>query len=641
MGGLAGLLRRDGAHADRSVVARMLDAMRHRGPDGATVTVRGPVALGHLALETTPGAKQSAVGDALRGVWLVFDGRLDNRDEIARALGVGAADARVCDPALVLEAYTRWGEQACARLIGDFALALWDDRRRTLLCARDPLGIRPFYYHAGASAFLWASEPQALFADEAVTRRPNEGFLAECLANQPTSLDETVFADIRRLPAAHALIVSPQGQRVWRYWDPEPVELRGLTDDAYADRLRETIGRAVAARLRGPAAVGAHLSGGLDSSTVVATALEVIRGAHVDAQTLHPFSMVSPGRSFDETEAISTLERHLGLRTERIDPSPIDVRCALEWTARYSDLPDVPTGEPLFEKLLARTRARGLRVLLTGAGGDQWLGGSPLWLADLVRSRQWATLWRALPGAVDRESVVGGFVHAGVLPLVPPRWRRGLRRVLRMRRTPAWVARDFARRVNLDDRLSQPPLTPIDGSYARADLKRLITSGWEALLKEQLDRTAAWYGVEHRHPFYDRRVVELLLALPETQRQGPGRSKVVLRSAMRTRLPEALVASEAKVDFGELFIEGMNQLGGARFFEPLGIAEAGWVDALRVREMSRRAHQAGRAGGYAGLLFPLWMIMSVEHWFRVIILGDGRRGSVLAEFEPVAEVVVR
>lgn len=640
MGGVAGVLRRDGADADRSVVARMVAAMRHRGPDGATVMTRGPVALGHLALETTPDARQSVVGDALGGVWLVFDGRLDNRDEVAGALGVAAAGARVSDAALVLDAYSRWGEQACAQLIGDFALTLWDERRRTLLCARDPLGIRSFYYHAGSSAFLWASEPQALFAHQAVTRRPNEGFLAECLASQPTSLDETVFADIRRLPAAHALIVSPQSLRVWRYWDPEPFERRGLTDEAYAERFREVFERAVAARLRGAPAVGAHLSGGLDSSSVVATALEVIRQARVEARTLHPFSMVFPGRSFDESAAISTLERHLGLRTERIDPSPIDVRCALERTSRYGDLPDIPTGEPLFEKLLARTLAGGLRVVLTGLGGDQCLAGSPLWLADLVRSRQWATLRRALPGAVDRESVVEGFVHAGVLPLVPPRWRRGLRRIFRVRRAPAWVARDFARRVNLDDRLSQPPLAPVDGSYARADLKRLLTSGWEAVLKEQLDRTAAWYGVEQRHPFYDRRVVELLLALPETQRQRPGRSKVVLRTAMRTRLPEAIVASETKADLGELFIEGMDQLGGARFFERSGIADAGWIDAARVRQMSRQAHQAGRASAFAGLLFPLWMIMSVEHWFRAIILGDTRHEPALVAFQALARRVV-
>lgn len=629
MGGLAGVLRRDGARPERADLERMLGAMRHRGPDGAVVLARGPVVLAHLVLATTRDVARAAIADAARGVWLVFDGRLDSRCELASALGLRAADPALSDGALVLEAYLRWGPASVERFIGDFALALWDDRRRVLMCARDPLGIRPFYYHADARAFRWASELQALLADPAVDRRPNEGFLAECLAAHPTSVEETVYAGVRRLPAAHALVVSESDVRVWRYWDPDPRELSGLSDEDYGERLRAVIDEAVAARLRGVPAVGAHLSGGLDSSTVGAAALEFVQRGAVDARRLELFSLVFPGRSFDERDAIRAVERHLGVRATLVNPLPLDAGLALEPVRRYGDLPDYPTGEPLERALLGRARARGLRVILTGIGGDQWLEGSPFWYADLVTSGRLATAWRALAASSEDGGVTGlltTFGTAGLLPLVPPALRRVTRRVLRRRRAPAWVAPTFARRVDLEDRLEQPPLRPLDGSFARADVKRLLTSGWEALLKEQLERTAAWFGVEYRHPFLDRRVVEFAVALPEAQRQRPGRSKVALRSAMHDRLPPALLARETKVDLSELYLDAAAQLGGRRLVERSALAEAGWVDAGQAHELFSRALGPGSGADRGALVLPVWMIVSIEHWFRAIMLGEESRG---------------
>ncbi len=636
MGGLAGILRLDGAEADRDLVARMLETMRHRGPDGSPIVARGPVALAHLALETTADARSAVAADAERRVWVVFDGRLDNRDELAAGLGDQAPGRRRADAALVLDAYARWGGGMFERLVGDFALALWDEAGRQLWCARDALGIRPFYYHADARAFRWASEPQALFADPSVGRRPNEGFLAECLAAQPTSLDETVYADIHRLPAAHVLVVSPQGLRRWRYWDPHPPELRGLSDDESAERVGEALRRAVAARLRETPSVGAHLSGGLDSSAVVATALEVMREGRVEARRLDPVSLVFPRCSFDERREILAVASHLGVGADLVDPTPIQLDAVLEPIARYGELPDLPTGEPLARPLLARVREKGLRVVLTGFGGDQWFEGSTFWYADLLRSGRLRVLWGRL--RIDGEGTVGQsaslFAQAGLLPLVPVGFRRRLRRWLGVRRSPAWIRPEFARRTSLEDRLTPAPLEPLEGSFARADLKRLLSSGWEALFKEQVERTAAWHGVEYRHPFFDRRLVELALALPETQRQQDGRSKVVVRAAMRGRLPDALLAREAKVDFTELYLDAIDRLGGPGLVERLAIAEAGWVDADRVRELFRRIRLGGAAGRSADLVLPVWAILSVEHWFRAIMLGARRCGT-----GPVGRVV--
>jgi len=182
-----------------------MGALLRRGPDGAAVRIDGPTGLAHAALHTTPesaGAVQPLASAGGRHV-ITFDGRLDNRDEIIDALGPPAGRT-FPDAALVLQAYDAWGEGAVERLVGDFAFALWDAPNRRLLCARDALGIRPFYYHLGDDVFCCASELQAVLVLDEVRARvgPNEGYLAEHLAARPTQREDTVFDGIRRLPAA-------------------------------------------------------------------------------------------------------------------------------------------------------------------------------------------------------------------------------------------------------------------------------------------------------------------------------------------------------------------------------------------------------------------------------------------------------
>jgi asparagine synthase (glutamine-hydrolysing) len=622
MAGIAGLYQRDGRPASSDLLYRMLPALAHRGPDGSDVWLAGSIGLAHLASRTTPeaGGERQPLSDDAGHVWITFDGRLDNRDDIITALGASASLRCASDAALVLEAYARWGAGAVARFVGDFAFALWDARSRELVCARDPLGFRPFYYHADRAAFLFASEPAALLADPALSVRPNEAFAAELLSAAPVHLEDTLFEGIHRLPPAHVLIVRSDGVTKARYWNPDPPEPGGLNDEEFGARFREVFDLAVSARLRSSGPVAALLSGGLDSSSIVITASALLREGRATAPGFEALSLVFPGKPYDEREYINSVAAACGVAAGLVESPAPDEASLLASLERSRDLPDFPTGESLMRPLFDRARSRGIRVILTGIGGDEWFAGTSLYYADLIRRGRWLALARQLR-AVDPDSELSwtwrDVVRAGVFPLVPAAVRRSARRLVGSA-VPKWINPALARRVDLATRLQWPPLVPFRGSYERGGLHRLLTSGWEAFTNELIERGGAAHGVEYRHPFSDRRLVELAMAMPAEQRVRGRFTKFALRTAMRDRLPEVVRHRVSKADLSEIYLLALGALGGERAFDQLAIEDAGWIDGPAVRAMARRAF-AEAGGDYGAVVIPLWMVLAVDRWFRAIM----------------------
>jgi len=198
--------------------------------------------------------------------------------------------------------------------------------------------------------------------------------------------------------------------------------------------------------------------------------------------------------------------------------------------------------------------------------------------------------------------------------------------VLRRSLVPAWIDPTFARSVDLDARLWEPALVRGPGGFARADQRRFLQSASEAILKEGLERSAAASGVELRHPFLDRRLVELALSLPERQRQRAGRTKVALREAMRDRLPPAVHARLLKAELSECYGRALDAVGSVYPLTESPLVEHGWVDRSRVRSMER-AFAASRArgdDGFCHVMLALWMMHAVAAWCRSVDPGTGR-----------------
>jgi asparagine synthase (glutamine-hydrolysing) len=584
--GLAGIFSLDGRPADEGLLLRMTAAIAHRGPDGITHMVDDTVALGHCMLKTTGESlrERQPLWDGSQSCCLAMDGRVDNREELTHALESARFPLREdTDAELVLASYLTWGDSCPRRITGDFAFVIHDRPNRRLFCARDPLGVKPFYYWTDGKVFLWASELLQLFQHAGVRKEPNEGMVAECLAGRIASLDETLYAGIMRLPPAHLLSVTRRRLDRRRYWDANPNEPpRASTLEENAEAFRAVFEEAVRCRLRSHRPVGAELNGGISSSSIVGVAQSLLRRGVANDEGFEAFSRIFPGEPRDESDFIDAVAGLWGMRTNRFIPDEKEWR--EESARRHQDLPDHPIDHmavPIYEEL----ERRGFRTYLTADGGNDWLDRS---CEVTWRDRALSTLARR------------------------PMFRGIVRLAHRRKSRREWIPRELARRVGLADRLAPPAevrwrLRSIPQRRHHA----LLTDGLRVHTLEMTDRLAARFGVEPRHPFNDRRVVELALSLPDAFHCDDGRGKVLLRAAMSKLLPPIVRERRTDVDFSRVFAASPEQAAAA--FAAPATARRGWIDA----EAFRRTCGKGCDNPW-----PLWFALGVEAWYRAN-LGSG------------------
>jgi asparagine synthase (glutamine-hydrolysing) len=399
MSGIAGIYHFDGCPVAPALLRRMTDIISHRGPDGAGHWLDGPVGLGHRMLHTTPESLQEKqpLHDAAGDLCLTLDGRVDNREELKAALEAEGVKLRTdTDGEMVLRAYECWGEECPRRIIGDFAFAIWDGRKRQLFCARDPLGIKPFYYHTDGRTFIWGSEPRQLFLSPTCRLEPNQGMMGEYLSGRIVDVEETLYQGILRLPPAHVLTVQDGQLRKRRYFDIDPhQEIRYRSDEEYAEHFHEIFKEAVRCRLRSPSVVGVFVSGGLDSSAIFGMARLLTSEGAIEDLSVEPYSLIFAHPAADERTYIEDVVKMWGVKAHSICPDAWAPPPLTAQVRHLQDFPDFPNASP-WEPLLALARERGSRVVLWGHGGDEWLTGDSIHCADLLRRCRIPTLLRQL-----------------------------------------------------------------------------------------------------------------------------------------------------------------------------------------------------------------------------------------------------
>jgi len=613
------VLHLDGRPPDPALAARMLEATAQRAVDGFAVRVSGPLVLCHQHLWSRPeevGEEQPLVEPG-SGLLVAFDGRLDERAALRSALGALAPSGPVTDAQLVLAAYRRWEAELVTRLCGDFALAVWDPARQRLLLARDALGTRCLAYHHGPRTFVAATDVAAVLQHPDVPPAVDEVKVALFLASDWHDQERTFFTAVRYLAPAHAMTVGAQGgRRAWRHWSLD-AEHRAPAASlaASAQALGEVLARATSDRLMGRGPVAVSLSGGLDSSTVAALAARV-SGDGATHGALRTYSFV-----FDDLTACD----------ERLWIVPTVERCGLRATYLAGDAcfplrePEAWRVEPDFvaadafallpDLVLRAAAADGCRALLTGHYGDILFWGGKHWLAEavhdarLTQAAQWAWQSRRHLGARSDLWEQGGRA------LVPGRlkaaWRRVRPRPL-SELAPA-VSPGLAGRTQLAARLARHR-QELESRRPGAGQRRFDLAGGPR--PQALGVTRRLYeaaGLDLADPFHDRRVVELVMALPAGYLALPGCSKRLLREATRGLLPESVRTRPGKTDFGPLFRRGLLEQRRevvARLLEKPLVTRLDYVkpDWLST-EMARGG--AWTAGGY-----HLWLCVSLELWLR-------------------------
>ena len=566
MSGICGCCRLDGTTSTAAELQPVLHAMASRGPDGLQVWQDGPITLGHALLITDAAASRSSrpLPQRRGKLTITADVRLDNRDELLRELGLGATAARFSDTMIILEAYRSWGENCCERFLGDFAFAIWDEECNQLFCARDHMGMRQLAYcFLPGRIFVFATDSEALVEHPDVPSDLNLGRIADFFETfEGLDWTSTFYKHVFRLPPAHTLTLSVDGgdPQLKRYWTLEnPPELSLSSDEEYSKAFLEVFDQAVRCRFRGDR-VGALLSGGLDSSSMVAVASKIAG----ERARIHTFSATAPtGVDCPETHAIEqVLSLHRPLSTK----------------IHYADLGDyeedllnilLNKAQPfdghmaLVATLYLSAKRHGIRVLLDGVAADIVLTAGNN-VARQLQQNGFAAAWRE---AQQEEKFWGptwpatSQIAASAWTAFAPRFLRDLKQRLVLLAQNSVVALglrnlkpQFARAVSLPTRRKHyHEHIRTRSSTDRGYRLRSVNHPHLVAARERYDRIAAACGVEPRDPFMDIRLIRFCLSLPPSQLQRDGWPKFILRNSVATLLPDAVRWRRGKMHLGPQF----------------------------------------------------------------------------------------
>lgn len=608
MSGIMGICYFDERLVDPQDIQRMSGVLAHRGPDGADLWVEASVGLGHRMLWSTPESLLEHLPFTQRHCTITADARIDNRDELIAALGWGNRPVeKITDSELILGAYQQWGKACPEKLLGDFAFAIWDASQQTLFCARDHLGVKPFYYyHQPGHSFLFASEIKALLCLEQVPRRMSETRFGDflCLMFQDKVL--TTYEGILRLPPAHSLIVHQSTFELHSYWSLDPnYELNLPSDEAYAEKFREIFTEAVRCRLRSAFPIASHLSGGLDSSSITCVAHRIIQESGTNS-SLHTISnLFDKVTECDEREFIHAVLDHGDYIPHFVHADRFGPLSDIDEIWKYEDEALLGPSHAYPWRLNQAAQQAGVRVVLDGLDGDTTVCHGVRRLTELAQQGEWQTFlqeaeavgshfqvspnsllksygiphlqdlakqsrWIAFLIAVQQIHKYFGasrkrlILNYGLKSLIPTPisqlWQR-LRGSYKpnppQNSVDPLVNPNFADRIHLEQRIQafEPPKLSL--RTVKEEHWQNLDRGVNALILEQLDRYAAAFSLEARHPFMDKRLIEFCLAIPSEQKFSQGFGRLVMRRGLSGILPETVQWRGGKADMTANFIHGL------------------------------------------------------------------------------------
>ncbi|CAN5429653.1 asparagine synthase (glutamine-hydrolyzing) [soil metagenome] len=632
MCGISGIITANGAAVEREVLTIMNRAMTHRGPDGEGYFVHGHVGLGHRRLSIIDlGGGAQPIYNEDRSVVVVFNGEIYNFRELTRDLEArGHQFATRSDTEVLVHLYEEYGEAMLGKLRGMFAFAIYDLRNDVLLLARDRFGIKPLYYHVRNGTLYFASEIKPLIAAGYVPE-VNRAGVHLYLQSRFAHGDETLFSKVYRL-AEGALLRWQGGQWAVRSYYPNPA-VKGVDDERdYQALFESALSDAVDSHMVADVPVGAYLSGGIDSAAVV---------AEMATRTSHPvrtFCVDFEG-SGSEASAAESTAKLLGCEHQSVF---CGVDQLLELPAVIRALEE-PVGDPVVvaQYMLSRaTRDAGIKVVMTGDGADEILGGYQ-YLSAIIRAMHWQPFIPApLAAALSRFAM---FVPLGIvdkftnIPLNLAQEAR-TRLAYLLARLPNGTEQEFydlLLALHRPDELKQvysPAFFAESQSFAIDSFAgksvgqsledRVLSIQYRKWLPANInmkqDKLAMAHSVETRVPFLDHPLVEMLAGMPARVKLQGKRNKILLRNAAhRWKLPQS-VSRGKKVPF---HLPLNRQIQDRRLWQmvednltPERINKRGFVSQEYVTFLMERA----RGGDYL-LIKKLFALVILEIWFRVFI----------------------
>jgi asparagine synthase (glutamine-hydrolysing) len=620
MCGIAGKLWFDpNRPVDSAVLRRMTDVIAHRGPDADGFFVGPGIGLGHRRLsiiDLSTGDQPLANEDGT--VWVVFNGEIYNFAEVRQELlSRGHTFRSRSDTEIIVHAYEEWGEDSVVRFRGMFAYALWDKPRRRLVLARDRVGVKPLHYWAGPEGLTFGSEIKALLADPDVPREWSAEAIDAYLTLQYVPAPGTIFRHIKKLPAAHLLVADERGVRLRPYWDLAFTGGEGdaSREDEYLDRLESLLRESVSLRLISDVPLGAFLSGGIDSSAVVAAMAEVSPTRVVTA------SIGFDEAAFNELEYARVVARKLGTDQHEyiVRPDLVDVLPRLAWhfDEPFGDSSAVPT------YYVSKTARQLVTVALSGDGGDELWAGYARHRVERkeLTARQWlGPIGSRLAGAAAAALPLGvrgarSLRHLGLPPAEACAQKHVYGQFDDAARASLYSG-DFAHAVRDADPLAGfralwhacPSPDALDRALY-VDVKTYLADD----IMTKVDRMSMAVSLEAREPLLDHKLIEFAASVPSTLKLKDGRSKHLLRRLLERRIPRSIV-DRPKHGFeaptGEWLRRELAPMVSDLLFDgrlrDRGLFDPAVVGTLWSEHRGRTRDHRHR----------LWNLMMLELWFR-------------------------
>jgi asparagine synthase (glutamine-hydrolysing) len=628
MCGIAGILNLDKAPLNKGILEAMVCSELHRGPDDRGLYANGHVGLGHVRLsiiDLSKDASQPMHNEDSR-LFIVHNGEIYNYLELHKELaGLGHTFRSGSDTEVILHAYEEWGEGCLSRFNGMWAFAILDLNKKTLFCARDRFGVKPFYYYLDDKVFAFASEIKSLLCHPKIRRQPNDNTVFSYLASGYGYMDisdETFFKGVRQLKQAHYATIPLDGGRQFsqkRYWNLAPHKMPRFEDEEEVySRFRALFEDSIKLRLRSDVPLGVSLSGGLDSSSIACVSAGLLKGGAIEA-----FSSCFDEAEYDERKYIAQVLDKTKARANFIFTRPENLFDEMEeivWHQEepYSTLSIFPQWY-----VMKLAHQKGVKVLLTGQGGDEVLGGYHKYyfylLADLVSSGKWGRAqneirrYRELKGD---GALVAGKVFKIMASHIAPQGVKNMLKRFSAKGAPAYLNKDFTghntNRVFTEKRFS---------SILNNDLYNALRISPLPSLLHIDDRSSMAHSVESRSPFLDYRLVEYAFSLGPEYKIREGVTKYLLRRSMKGILPEEVRTRTDKMGYAtpleRWFRTSLKEKVRDIINSDSFIARPYFDHVKAAEKLNDFMNGKSRPGGNSH--FTIWSWVNLEIWLRKFI----------------------
>lgn len=608
------------------VLKEMAESIRHRGPDDEGFFINSNVGLANLRLSIIDVAGgHQPIPNEDQSIWIVYNGEIYNYVELRNSLlSRGHQFKTHSDTEVIVHLYEEEGEQCLEKLNGMYAFALWDARQQKLFCARDRFGIKPLYYYFDGNQFIFGSEIKALLQHPSVKASPNWEAIKEYLVFQFCLGDHTFFQGVRKLLPGHYLtwIPSRGAWHIQKYWDLQYTTDEKHSEEYFRDQLLLLLEDAVRLQLRSDVPLGAHLSGGLDSSIVVSLAASLL---HTPLKTFS--GGFREGPDYDETPYAKLVAQQNQTEHYEIFLTAQDFIEAMPKIIYFMDEPAAGPGvfPQYFVSKLARQH---VKVVLGGQGGDEIFGGYARYLV--------AYLEQCLKGAIFNSQEEGRYAVTlrSIIPSLPllqqyqtmlqQFWAKGLfdpmdRRYFRLIERSPHISELYSKELidsfdqeelfsKFQDIFNQAEAPSYFNKMTYFDIKTLLP----ALLQVE-DRTSMAVSLESRVPLLDHRIAELMATVPVTIKFKNGEGKYILKQTVRNIVPQKILTREDKKGFPVPLTKWYQHELREFVYEILfsHVAKSrGLYQIPNLERVIRSELQFGR---------EIWGVLCLELWFREYI----------------------